>query len=154
MTCAVDSGHLASHWRSYGPEQYWPLFRFVFNIKKVILSHVHIYFIGNMRRAENARNVLIAVARIGKKVKRSSLLAKNRDWVDVSAGHLITVLKNVPIQQCALWPLRSERPQGHQQCRKRPVHKTTRRPEIPRKHLHFRTVIILILKQNIHKKVG
>ena len=55
-----------------------------------------------MRSAENARNVLIAVARIGKKVKRSSLPAKIRDWVDVSAGHLITVVKNVPIQQCPL----------------------------------------------------
>jgi len=49
---------------------------------------------------EIARNVLIAVARIGNKAQRSSLPAKNRGLVDVSASHLFTVLRrNVPTQQ-------------------------------------------------------
>lgn len=56
---------------------------------------------------EIARNVLIAVARIGNKAQRSSLPAKNRGSVDVSARHLITVLtRSAPTQR--------ERPQGHQ----------------------------------------
>ena len=42
---------------------------------------------------ELARNVLIAVARIGNKAQRSSLRAKNRDWVDVSASQLFPVLR-------------------------------------------------------------
>ena len=48
---------------------------------------------------EIARNVLIAVERIGNKAHMSSLPAKNRDWVDVSASHLFTVVRSVPTQQ-------------------------------------------------------
>ena len=49
---------------------------------------------------EIARNVLIAVKRIGNKAPRSSLPAKNRGSVDVSASHFITVLRrSVPTQQ-------------------------------------------------------
>ena len=49
---------------------------------------------------EIARNVLIAVARIGNKAQRSSLPAKNRGSVDVSASHLISVVtRSVPTQQ-------------------------------------------------------
>ena len=44
-------------------------------------------------------NVLIAVKRIGNKAQRSSLPAKNRGSVDVSASHLFTVVRSVPTQQ-------------------------------------------------------